>query len=121
VNLTREFVRLFEFEKKCKEIGLGEDDIRKIEEFILDNPKSGVVVQGTGGIRKLRYALSNKGKSGGARVIYVDFDRYEKTYLITAYSKGVNENLNEAERNDIKSLVELLEKEAGARKGKVRV
>ena len=115
--MTREFIRLLEFEKQCKEIGIKECDIQKIENIILDNPNIGDVISGTGGIRKFRYALPNTGKSGGARVIYVDFAYYKKTYLITVYAKAATENLSKAERNELKSLVKILETETKKRKG----
>lgn len=109
--MTREFVRLPEFERQCKQIGLGEEDIMAIENTLLANPTAGDVIQGTGGIRKLRIALPNRGKSGGARVIYIDFAHYEKIYFITAYAKSDTENLTQAERNELKVLVNHLESE----------
>jgi len=109
--MTREFVRLFEFEKQCKHIGLVEDDILSFEIRILLNPTCGVMIQGTGGIRKLRVALNNKGKSSGARVVYVDFAGNNKTYFITVYAKGEMDNLSQAERNELKELVRTLKNE----------
>jgi len=109
--MTREFVRLFEFEKQCNHIGLIEDDILGVEIRILLNPACGVMIQGTGGIRKLRIAFNNKGKSGGARIAYVDFAGYNKTYFITVYSKGEMDNLSQAERNELKELVKTLKNE----------
>lgn len=68
-------------------------------------------MQGTGGIRKMRFAFENRGKSGSIRVIYVDFETCGKLYLLTAYPKNVKDNLSKAERNDFKQLVEILEYE----------
>ena len=115
--MSRDFIRLPEFEKQCKHIGLDEDDIREIENAVLDNPSIGVIMRGTGGVRKFRSILPNRGKSGGARVIYIDFIRYEKVYLITAYAKSETENLSQAERNELKTLVKILEAEL-RKKGK---
>ena len=66
-------------------------------------------MQGTGGLRKVRFAFDNRGKSGSARVVYVDFVVYEKIFLITAYPKNEKDNLSKAERNDIKKLIEALD------------
>lgn len=110
-NMDREFVRLPEFEKQCKNIGLTEDDIREIESALLIDPSVGDVMQGTGGVRKFRFALPNRGKSGGARVIYIDFAYYEKIYLITVYAKSEMENLSSTERNELKTFVKVLESE----------
>jgi hypothetical protein len=71
--MTRTLVRLPEFEKQCKHIELSENDVMEIENALLENPAVGEVMRGTGGLRKFRIALKNSGKSGGIRVIYVDF------------------------------------------------
>ena len=57
----------------------------------------------------MRFALEGHGKSGGVRVIYVDFVVKEKLYLITAYPKSEKDNLTKAERNELKRLVQILE------------
>ncbi len=53
-----------------------------LEEFLCVNPQAGVVIEGTGGLRKLRWALPNRGKCGSIRIVHIDFIRYEKIYLI---------------------------------------
>jgi hypothetical protein len=106
--MTREFIRLPEFEKQSKNTGLDEDDIIAIELFLLDNPSSGVIIQGTGGIRKLRFSLPNTGKSGGVRVIYIDYASYAKIYLFTVYAKAETENLTQAEKNALKDVAKTL-------------
>ena len=63
----------------------------------------------TGGVRKMRFAFEHRGKSGSVRVIYIDFEVYEKIYLITAYPKKEKDNLTKAERNELKELVKVLE------------
>lgn len=68
-------------------------------------------MRGTGGVRKMRFAFEHQGKSGGVRVIYVDFEVYEKIYLITAYAKNEKENLTKEERNEIKRLIAILEQQ----------
>ena len=57
----------------------------------------------------MRFAFENRGKSGSLRVIYVDFEVYEKIYLLNVYQKSKKENLTQREANDLKKLVELLE------------
>lgn len=73
------------------------------------------LMEGTGGIRKLRWSLTGKGKSGGARVIYLDVVFSEHLYLITAFPKNQKANLSKEERNQMKALVAAIkqaEKEA---------
>lgn len=109
--MTRIFVALPTFRTVWKELGLTDRDLRRLQEDLLANPKAGNVMQGTGGIRKMRFAFENRGKSGSIRVIYVDFETCGKLYLLTAYPKNVKDNLSKAERNDFKQLVEILEYE----------
>ena len=109
--MTRIFVALPTFRTVWKELGLTDRDLRRLQEDLLANPKAGNVMQSTGGIRKMRFAFENRGKSGSIRVIYVDFETCGKLYLLTAYPKNVKDNLSKAERNDFKQLVEILEYE----------
>jgi hypothetical protein len=99
-----------EFDKMCAKIGLNDQDLKSLQLEILSTPKAGAVIRGTGGLRKMRFALEGKGKSSSIRVLYVDFVIFEKVYLITAYPKSQKINLSEAERNDIKKLITQLER-----------
>ena len=109
--MTRRFVELPSFRSDWKALGLTDADLRRLQEELLANPHVGVVMQGTGGVRKMRFAFENRGKSGSVRVIYVDFAVWEKLYLLTAYPKSEKDNLSKTERNELKKLVERLEQE----------
>ena len=85
--------------------------------MLLKNPQSGPVIEGTGGIRKVRFPLQDRGKSGSVRVCYTDFEEYEVTYIITAFTKDEQENLTQEEKNVLKRLVKTLKKEAGNNRG----
>lgn len=61
--------------------------------MLLKDPVSGPIMEGTGGIRKVRFPLQNRGKSGSVRVCYTDFAEYEVIYLITAFQKRVRKIL----------------------------
>ena len=107
--MTREYVMLPEFDKRWKELGLTDDDLKSLQEELTVNPSKGDVIQGTGGLRKIRFAFENRGKSGSVRVCYVDFVVYERIYLITAYSKNEKDNLSKSECIEVKKLIKLLE------------
>lgn len=107
--MTRTFIYLPQFQKKWDELGLGEDDLRCLEEELLLYPQKGDVMVGTNGLRKIRIAFPNRGKSESARVCYVDFVAYETIYMITVYSKGEKSNLSNKERNDIANVIKQLE------------
>jgi len=109
--MTRTFVELPFFRKKWKALGLDDKDLRRLQEELISDPKVGAVMQGTGGIRKMRFAFEKRGKSGSIRVIYVDFEVYEKIFLITAYPKNEKENLTQSERNELKQMIHILEQQ----------
>ena len=109
--MKREFIELPEFLKRWYEIGLSDDDLIDLEIYLCKNPQIGSLIQGTGGLRKLRWSLRNKGKSGGVRTLYIDFAFYEKIYLVTAYTKNEKENISDNEKKQIKRLIETLEQE----------
>jgi hypothetical protein len=109
--MTRTFVELPIFRSRWKDMGLDDDDLKRLQEELLADPKTGAVMIGTGGVRKMRFAFEQQGKSGSARVIYVDFEVYEKIFLITAYPKNVKDNLTDSERNEIKQMIHALEEQ----------
>ena len=67
-----------------------------------------MLIEGGGGIRKLRLRRGNKGKSGGIRIVYYFYNERIPLYLITLFVKGDRTNLTQAERNDLRALVDEL-------------
>ena len=86
------------------------DDKERAElvDYLAFHPTSGVVIPGTGGVRKLRWRLEGRGKRGGARVIYFFHDMNMPLYLLTAYAKNERENLSQAEINTLQRLTRAL-------------
>ena len=115
--MTRTFVELPLFRTKWKTLGLNEDDLKRLQEAMLLDPKIGAVMRETGGVRKMRFAFEHRGKSGSIRVIYIDFEVYEKIYLLTAYPKNEKDNLTKAERNELRELVQVLEHQLAESEG----
>lgn len=111
MEIKRTFIEVPLFTKRWKEIGLSDEDLLALQIMLLKNPESGPVMEGTGGIRKVRFALENRGKSGSVRVCYTDFAEYEVTYLITAFTKNEQTNLSDEEKNVLKKLVKALKDE----------
>lgn len=109
--MTREFVYTEPFRKCWKATGLSEDDLKKLEVILLENPQLGDVIEGTGGARKMRIQIENRGKSGGGRVIYVDVFEKEKLYFLLAYPKNVQDNLTPDQTKQVRKLVEAIKKE----------
>ncbi len=67
---------------------LDDDEYAELQQFMMQNPESGQVVPGSGGVRKLRWARPGMGKRGGLRVIY--FVRYQPNefWMLTIYAKA---------------------------------
>lgn len=114
--MNRTFVEVPLFTKRWREIGLGTEELKNLQIMLLKDPASGPIIEGTGGIRKVRFPLQNRGKSGSVRVCYTDFEEYELTYLITAFTKNEQENLTSEEKNVLKKLVKQLKEEAARRR-----
>jgi len=109
--MTREFIFTKPFLASWKAMGLTVENLKTLEDILLDNPKIGDVIQGTGGARKMRIQLDGRGKSGGGRVIYIDIFEKEKLYLLFAYPKNVQENLSEEQKKAISLLIDEIKKE----------
>jgi len=86
------------FQRKVSRL-LTEDEREELITYVSAFPKAGVLVQGTGGIRKLRWARSGHGKSGGVRIIYYFHNSEMPLYLLTLFGKNEQTNLSKAERN----------------------
>lgn len=106
--MIRTFIEVPLFTKRWLEIGLNDADLLQLQIMLLKDPESGPVIKGTGGIRKVRFPLENRGKSGSVRVCYTDFAEYEVTYLITAFAKKEQENLTDEEKKVLRKLVKAL-------------
>ena len=119
--MIRTFIEVPIFTKRWKEIGLGDDELKSLQIMLLKNPVLGQIMEGTGGIRKVRFPLENRGKSGSVRVCYTDFAEYEVIYLITAFEKKEQENLTMEEKNAIKKLVKALKEETAKNRRSVCV
>lgn len=109
--MKREFVRTATFEKSWAAVGLSDEDLRRLENMLLDDPKAGDVIPHLNGARKLRFSLSGRGKSGGARVIYVDVLIRERVYLLLAYPKNVQTDLTNEQRKILCALIDALKEE----------
>ena len=87
---------------------MAEEERGLLVDYLAYNPASGDVIPGTGGVRKLRWALEGRGKRGGARVIYYYHSEAMPLFALTAYAKNERANLTQADRNDFRRLTALL-------------
>ncbi len=109
--MKRTFIEVPMFTKKWKELGLTDEDLRNLENVLLENPKTGDVIQGTGGLRKIRIPLESSGKRSGGRVIYIDIEVKETIYFINVYTKNEKDDLTEDEKKAFKTFIKILKEE----------
>jgi hypothetical protein len=97
---TAEYVR-------CAE-RLSAEERSEVVTYLAEHPKAGDLLQGTGGVRKLRWARGGRGKSGGVRVIYYFHSDAIPLYLLTVFGKNEKANLSKSERNELAALGRVL-------------
>lgn len=72
---------------------LTENDYRALQTALGENPESGALIRGSGGVRKLRWAMPGRGKRGGPRVIYYFRASESEIWMLTLYPKNVAESI----------------------------
>ena len=102
------FVELPPFER-LREAYLDDASFKRLQQEMMKNPDAGDVIQGTGGLRKLRYAdqRRSKGKRGGLRVIYFFKAADDQFWLFTVYDKDEADDLSAEQRKALKGRLEL--------------
>ena len=109
--MKRTFLETHIFSKRWGELGFTDSDLLELQTFLLKNPNAGDIIQGAGGLTKLRFALPNTGKSGGVRVLYVDFIQQQIIVLINCYSKSEKDNITDKEKTIYKALIKSIKEE----------
>jgi mRNA-degrading endonuclease RelE of RelBE toxin-antitoxin system len=85
-----------------------EDEKRELIDYLAENPLAGDEIPGTGGVRKVRFAASGRGKRGGARVIYYYLDETMPIYALLAYAKNAKDDMTPNEKRAVSALVVVL-------------
>jgi hypothetical protein len=85
---------------------LSDDEYRRLQNHLIEQPDVGAVIRGSGGVRKVRWRAGGRGKSGGVRVIYYWAKAGDQTFMLTLYGKGEKEDLT---AGDLRRIIRLLE------------
>lgn len=72
---------------------MSDEEYQELQQFLIEHPKSGDVIKNSKGLRKLRWKLPNKGKSGGIRNIYYYYEENKVIYMLYVYKKSETEDL----------------------------
>jgi len=108
--MEREFVELTQFQANWKALGQNDEESRALQNYLAKQPEAGPVIQGTGGLRKVRWSREGKqsGKRGGVRVIYLDVPTRGRMFLLMVFGKDEKVNLSEGEKQQLKILAKKL-------------
>lgn len=104
-----EFIETTIFTRQIKQIAT-DDELRELQKELIESPDKGDLIQKTGGLRKIRMATGNQGKSGSVRVIYF-LATSEVIFLVMAYPKSTKDSLTDAEKTVLKKLAQQLKNE----------
>ena len=93
------------FTKRLR-VFLKEEEYRKLQNELILNPGKGKIIIRSGGLRKIRWSIPGKGKSGGVRIIYYWVNIKEIILMLFIYSKNEHDDLTNEQLKILKSLVE---------------
>ena len=85
---------------------MNDDHYRQLQERLIENPESGDLVQGSGGLRKIRWKLAGRGKRGGVRVIYYWAVSADEIRMLYVYAKSDQEDLTKDQLKLLRQVVE---------------
>lgn len=97
------FIETSIFTKDIKKY-LSDEEYRRLQESLMLQPTVGELIQGSGGLRKVRWSVSNEGKSGGIRIIYY-WHCPDTLYMLFVYKKNVQEDLTPSQLAILRRLV----------------
>ncbi len=85
---------------------LADDELNALQWALMADPEKGDLIRGSGGLRKLRWAGSGRGKRGGLRIIYYWHVPSSTILLLLIYPKNEQDNLTAAQLKFLKSIIE---------------
>jgi hypothetical protein len=103
-----EFYETTEFAERVSKLR-AEAQCLELKQELTRNPEKGDLLRGAGGFRKTRMRLPGRGKSGGARVIYYYLSADRVVYLVSLYTKNVQESLTAKQTQQLKELSTIIE------------
>lgn len=107
------FVETPVFTRLVREV-VSDDDYAEFQTQLARHPEKGDLLQGCGGVRKIRMAVGARGKSGGARVIYLYLRHRERIYLLYLFTKGDAANLSAEGKKTMRELAQQIRREVNS-------
>lgn len=105
--MTFRFIELQAFTEEVLRVA-DEESLREFQMELTANPESGVLIQHSGGLRKARFRVAGRGKSGGARVIYLWLPNRGIFILFMLYTKSSRANISASQLSRLRAAVETI-------------
>ena len=105
--MKRAFVQSSNVTRILRDENVTDDGLRQVEVAIMNG--AGVTVSGTGGLKKIRCGSVGKGKSGSVRILFADYPRLGRVYMLAAFAKREQANVSASERNVLKKIKQALD------------
>lgn len=109
------FIELRAFSKRWDDLGLTDKEMSLLQALIMIDPTSSPIIEGTGGLRKMRCGRGNKGKSDGFRVCYVYYEEFKIVLMVIIYAKNEQDNIPDAQKPAIRKIIERIHRELDRR------
>lgn len=85
---------------------MSDEAYAELQQCLAARPQLGDVIPGTGGLRKIRWAIAGGGKRGGVRVIYFHVVSQTQCRMLLIYRKGIKDDLSSSEKKTLRKLNE---------------
>jgi len=99
------FIETSVFTRRVMKI-LSDEEYRELQSQLIENPKAGSIIQGSGGLRKIRWRSSGRGKRGGSRTIYYWAVAKQQIIMLMIFAKNEKDDLSTEQRKILKKIVE---------------
>jgi len=85
---------------------MSDEEYKDLQEALVVRPERGALIRNSGGLRKVRWALEGRGKSGGVRVVYYWMNEQDQLYMLFVYPKNMQDNLTDQQLKKLRQIVE---------------
>ena len=116
--MRKTFIETREFTEWVNEY-LSDKALCELQKVLLNDPETGDVIPGCGGLRKMRVAdpRRRKGKRGGVRVVYLHLQDLDQIHLVTVYGKDQKDDLSADDKKAFRRFVQILKEQGRRAKG----
>ncbi len=106
------FIELRPFTRRWHQLKLSDSDLQALQICIMARPHLGTVIEGSGGLRKMRFAHPkwDAGKSGGLRVCYAYYEAVATVVLALVYLKNEKDDLSDQEKGALRAVIQRVER-----------